>query len=269
MRYWQGMAMAAGLERTVPDAGNRPSPDYANARFILLLSSHLETGHYFNPHAQRIIEARARGAKLVVMDVRLSNTATHADHWLAPYPGSEPALCLAIANHLIATRRYDREFVRRWWNWHEYLTACHPDVEPTFERFEEGKAPHLRDRFSYFCAREARWLQDYALFMTLKGLHDERPWVEWEPTYRHSDDDAIAFVYAEHGRGVRYHQFTQFLFDRQWKGLRSYCNERSIQIFGDAPIYVAHDSSDVWAHQDLFFLDDDGQADLHRSPPAR
>jgi anaerobic selenocysteine-containing dehydrogenase len=68
---------------------DRPSADFANAKVIVLISSHLETGHYFNPHAQRITEARAKGAKLVVMDTRLSNTATHADHWLSPWPGSE------------------------------------------------------------------------------------------------------------------------------------------------------------------------------------
>jgi anaerobic selenocysteine-containing dehydrogenase len=84
---------------------DRPSPDHANARTILLISSHLETGHYFNPHAQRIIEAKQNGAKLIVMDVRLSNTATHATEWLAPYPGSEPAILLSIARELIAQRR--------------------------------------------------------------------------------------------------------------------------------------------------------------------
>ncbi len=66
---------------------DRPSPDHANADVILLISSHLESGHYFNPHAQRIMEAKQRGAKLIVFDTRLSNTATHADHWLAPWPG--------------------------------------------------------------------------------------------------------------------------------------------------------------------------------------
>jgi anaerobic selenocysteine-containing dehydrogenase len=116
---------------------DRPSPDHANAEVILLISAHLETGHYFNPHAQRIVEAKANGAKLIVLDVRLSNTATHADHWLAPYPGSEAAICLAIANHLIQTGRYDRDYVRRWWNWREYLQAEHPEREATFEVFEE------------------------------------------------------------------------------------------------------------------------------------
>ena len=102
---------------------DRPSPDHANAKVILLISSHLESGHYFNPHAQRIIDARQNGAKVIVFDTRLSNTATHADHWLAPYPGSEAAILLSIASYLIRERLYDREFVRRWWNWDEYLEA--------------------------------------------------------------------------------------------------------------------------------------------------
>ncbi|MEZ5332318.1 MAG: molybdopterin-dependent oxidoreductase [Thermoanaerobaculia bacterium] len=115
---------------------DRPSPDHGRAKVIFLVSAHLETGHYFNPHAQRIIEAKKNGAKLIVLDTRLSNTATHADFWLAPVPGSEAAIHLAIANHLIAHRLYDREFVRRWWNWQEYLEIEHPSLEPTFESFE-------------------------------------------------------------------------------------------------------------------------------------
>ena len=82
---------------------DRPSPDYANAKVILLLSSHLETGHYFNPHAQRIMEAKGHGAKLVVLDPRLSNTASHADLWVTPWPGSEAAILLAVAAHLLST----------------------------------------------------------------------------------------------------------------------------------------------------------------------
>ena len=116
---------------------DRPSSDFANADVIFLISSHLEAGHYFNPHAQRIIEARQRGAKVIVFDTRLSNTATHADHYVAPYPGSEAAINLAIANHLIQNDLYDRDFVRRWWNWQEYLEAKHATEEPTFENFEK------------------------------------------------------------------------------------------------------------------------------------
>jgi anaerobic selenocysteine-containing dehydrogenase len=115
---------------------DRPSPDYANARVILLISAHLESGHFFNPHAQRILEGKKRGATVIVMDPRLSNTATHADHWLPTWPGSEPAVLLAIARHLIVGRRFDREFVRRWVNWEDYLRAERPDLErPTFDDF--------------------------------------------------------------------------------------------------------------------------------------
>src|SRR5213594_1118644 len=100
---------------------DRPSPDHANAKVIFLISAHLESGHYFNPHAQRVMDGKTSGAKLIVFDTRLSNTATHADHFIAPYPGSEAAILLSIANYLIQNNLYNREFVRRWWNWKEYL----------------------------------------------------------------------------------------------------------------------------------------------------
>lgn len=121
-QYWMGM--------------DRPSPDHANAKVVFLISSHLEAGHYFNPHAQRVIEAKANGAKLIVFDTRLSNTATHADYWVSPYPGSEAAIVLSIANYLIQNNLYDREFVRRWWNWEEFLATENPELPTNFETFE-------------------------------------------------------------------------------------------------------------------------------------
>jgi anaerobic selenocysteine-containing dehydrogenase len=134
---------------------DRPSPDHANAKLIILISSHLESGHYFNPHAQRIIDAKANGARLVVFDTRLSNTATHADVWIAPQPGSEAAICLAIAHHVIQDGLYDREFVRRWWNWREYLHYEHPTAEQTFESFERIlKTLYAEFTFDY-AARES------------------------------------------------------------------------------------------------------------------
>ncbi|HSE09066.1 MAG TPA: molybdopterin-dependent oxidoreductase [Nocardioidaceae bacterium] len=116
---------------------DRPSPDYANAKVVLLLSSHLETGHYFNPHAQRIMEAKAGGAKLVVLDLRLSNTASHADLWVSPWPGSEAAIFLAVASYLLRTRKVDAAFMRRWVNWDVYLERLHPDAPKDFEVFLE------------------------------------------------------------------------------------------------------------------------------------
>ena len=114
---------------------DRPSPDYANAKTILLLSSHLETGHYFNPHAQRIMEAKQNGAKIAVLDLRLSNTASHADLWIAPWPGSEGAIFLAVASYLLRTGNIDREFIRRWVNWDVYLERLHPGTPKDFDAF--------------------------------------------------------------------------------------------------------------------------------------
>jgi anaerobic selenocysteine-containing dehydrogenase len=114
---------------------DRPSPDHANADFILLMSAHLESGHYFNPHAQRIIEGMMNGAKLAVMDPRLSNTASMADYWMPTYPGTEAAILLAMAKIILEEGLYNREFMENWVNWEEYLEKQHPDKEIKFEVF--------------------------------------------------------------------------------------------------------------------------------------
>ena len=114
---------------------DRPSPDHGNAQFILLISAHLESGHYFNPHAQRIIEGMMNGAKLAVMDTRLSNTASMADYWMPTYPGSEAAVLLAMAKIIINEKLYNEKFLRDWVNWRESLAEMNPDAEITFENF--------------------------------------------------------------------------------------------------------------------------------------
>ena len=116
-------------------AADRPSPDYANARAILLISAHLESGHYFNPHAQRIMEAKAKGAKIITFDPRLSNTAAKSDVWLPTWPGSETAVVLAMANYLIQNDLYNKEFVERWVNWKESIEAA--------QSFAHGEAAEL------------------------------------------------------------------------------------------------------------------------------
>jgi anaerobic selenocysteine-containing dehydrogenase len=134
---------------------DRPSPDHANARFILLLSSHLEAGHYFNPHAQRIIEGKLAGAKLAVMDPRLSNTASQADFWLPTYPGSEAAVLLAMAMVLLDEGLADLTYLERWTNWRDYLADRHPEAEPTFARFLTALREHYRSYTPEFAEAES------------------------------------------------------------------------------------------------------------------
>ncbi len=130
---------------------DRPSADYANAEVIFLISSHLEAGHYFNPHAQRILEAKEKGAKIICVDPRLSNTGAKADYWFAAWPGSEAAMLLAIARLLLKNGTWDREFVRRWVNWETFLTETRPDLEPVFENVEVA----LLDLYAEYTPEEA------------------------------------------------------------------------------------------------------------------
>ena len=97
----------------------------------------METGHYFNPHAQRILEGMMDGAKLIVIDPRLSNTAAMADHWLPTWPGSEPALFLSWASMILEKGLFDSDFLKNWVNWEEWLEAEHPREERSFQRFIE------------------------------------------------------------------------------------------------------------------------------------
>ena len=133
---------------------DRPSPDFANARFILLLSSHLETGHYFNPHAQRIMEAKRSGAKLCTIDPRLSNTASMSDYWLSTWPGTEAGLFLAIARLLLEWDTIDHEFVRRWVNWEKSLERRFPERDRTYESFIEGLKETYADYTPEWAAEE-------------------------------------------------------------------------------------------------------------------
>ena len=134
---------------------DRPSPDHANARFILLLSAHLESGHYFNPHAQRIIDGKMAGAKLAVMDPRLSNTASMADYWMPTYPGTEAAVLLAMAKVILEENRFDANFVRKWTNWEELEVEGFRAKGQSFEALIEALKKHYSQFTPQFAEKES------------------------------------------------------------------------------------------------------------------
>lgn len=117
------------------------------------------------------------------------------------------------------------------------------------------KAP--AEEFWTFCRENDYWLSDFALFMALKDAHGGKGWNEWEPAYRNREWDAMARAMEEHGDMIQTWKVYQFFFYKQWNALKKYANGRGIEIFGDLPIYVSLDSVDVWAHPELFQLDDD------------
>jgi anaerobic selenocysteine-containing dehydrogenase len=147
---------AARLGYMLTCGADRPSPDYKGTEFALLLSAHLETGHYFNPHAQRIVEAMDRGARVAVLDTRLSNSASRAHLWISPWPGTEAALLLSVAHELLERGAIDREYLERWSNWEETLEQAAPERERSFDQFLEFLKGHYAAFTPEFAAHECR-----------------------------------------------------------------------------------------------------------------
>ncbi len=123
--------------------------------------------------------------------------------------------------------------------------------------FENFKVTgRLQSEFEDFCRRQDYWLEDYALFMAIKDAHKGMPWSEWEPELALRHQDALKEARRKLAEEILFHKFAQFIFDRQWKALKSYAAERGIRFIGDIPIYVAYDAADVWAYPEFFQLDE-------------
>lgn len=109
--------------------------------------------------------------------------------------------------------------------------------------------------FEAFRRDHSMWLHDYALFETVKGKLNGKPWYQWPEELRDRQTESLETVQREHAEEIAYRKFLQFLFFSQWEILRKHCLENGIGLIGDMPIYVSHDSADVWAARHLFQLD--------------
>jgi len=123
-----------------------------------------------------------------------------------------------------------------------------------FERFP-SRAHDQQTAFARFCEEEADWLDDFSLFMALKEEHGGASWDSWEPGARYREPAALSAWGEVLRHRAQEHRFYQYLFFRQWRQLRDHAKENKVTIIGDMPIFVAFDGADVWAHPDLFFLD--------------
>jgi 4-alpha-glucanotransferase len=138
-------------------------------------------------------------------------------------------------------------------------------LETAFIRFKQGyvdqdlKHHHdlylLQEQFKKFCYEEADWLEDYVLFMALHEQKPEITWNNWEPAIARREPEALQQKREELHDQIEFQRFVQFVFFDQWLKLKQYANMRNIQIIGDIPIYVSHNSSDVWANPKNFVLD--------------
>lgn len=123
-----------------------------------------------------------------------------------------------------------------------------------YEHFQQMKS---KQDYEAFCAEHSGWLDDFALFLALKGHFQGRSWTEWPEEIRDRQTDALSSLKNKFHDLIGRSKFLQYLFFKQWHGLKQYCNQKGIQIFGDIPIYVIHDSVDVWANPGLFMLDEE------------
>jgi 4-alpha-glucanotransferase len=136
-----------------------------------------------------------------------------------------------------------------------------------YENFKRGPASELRAEFEDFCEASAWWLDDYALFRALKAANGGSAWTSWARELSQRQPVALESARSELRDPIARQKLFQFLFFRQWKALRDYCHARDVKIIGDLPIFVAHDSADVWVHREYFKLDDVGKPTLVAGVP--
>lgn len=113
--------------------------------------------------------------------------------------------------------------------------------------------------FEAFAQKNKAWLDDFALYMVLKNRFGNEPWYTWPEEFRNREQAALDEVRQSEREQVQFIEWQQFVFDKQWKQLRAYCNERDIRFLGDIPFYVSYDSADVWSSRELFCVDENGK----------
>lgn len=136
-----------------------------------------------------------------------------------------------------------------------------------FENFVASATDAQVTDFQAWCEENDHWLDDYALFMSLKDENNGRPWVEWAPEETLRAPQAMVDAQERHAESIERYRFRQWVFARQWDALKTYANSQKIRLIGDIPIFIAHDSADVWANPDLFYLDETGNPTIIAGVP--
>lgn len=124
-----------------------------------------------------------------------------------------------------------------------------------------------RASFDNFCIANADWLDDYALFMACKSVYKDAVWADWDAGIRRRQPSALQEWRERLAPQIAIHKFAQFEFSRQWEKLKAHCKKYGIRVMGDVPIYVAHDSADVWSHPELFRLDESSRPEAIAGVP--
>jgi 4-alpha-glucanotransferase len=140
-------------------------------------------------------------------------------------------------------------------------------LEAAWKNFASRANADEQADFEHFVADESNWLEDYALFIALREQQGKLAWFAWPQALREREPDAMQQARDQLDERLQQIRFEQFVFFRQWHALREYAAARGVLLFGDMPIYVAHDSAEVWAQPELFSVDAQGQAEAVAGVP--
>jgi 4-alpha-glucanotransferase len=140
-------------------------------------------------------------------------------------------------------------------------------LREAYEGFQRNASDQDRDALAHFVQEHGRWLDDFALYLALRAEQGGRAWYDWPQPIRDRTPEALEDARRQLAQRIDQVRFEQFLFYRQWGQLRHYANERGVLLFGDIPIFVAHDSADVWAHREWFSVDKSGQLQVVAGVP--
>lgn len=128
-------------------------------------------------------------------------------------------------------------------------------LKTAYDRFRESASSDKE--YKAFLKKESDWLEDYALYTALKGRYKGASWLDWDPDIKMRKPVALAKASGELADDIGFVYFKQYMFDKQWRALREYANEKNVKIIGDLPFYVSLDSADCWAHPEVFLMDKD------------
>lgn len=131
-------------------------------------------------------------------------------------------------------------------------------LDRAFIQFQGSPSPELRSDLEIFREKHSFWLEDFTLFMALKEAYGGGSWVNWPQPLLARESHALRSAQQEYEVALQRQEFRQFIFYKQWELLRRHANEENISIIGDIPIFVAHDSAEVWAKSELYYLNDKG-----------
>ena len=176
-------------------------------------------------------------------------------------PADEQGSPYTTTSSFALDTRFISCFILREWNWlpDADLELSDRTLALAYQHFKQNATTADKQRYKKFCQTQAYWLDDYALYTSIKATQQEKAWFQWPPALRDRKEKSLHQLIESHAEAIEIIRFSQFAVDRQWQAIRKYAREKGIHIFGDLPIFVSHDSVDVWRNRDEFHLLKNGQ----------